>query len=67
MSAKPTTFSLKLEISWHMTRYVKGNTHRDFISGSTEYEVDERINDNIFGGKSVTFTFIKCHFLYLTL
>ena len=44
---KPATFCLKLEISWHMTRYLKGNTH----SGSTEYAVEEPINDNMFGGK----------------
>jgi len=49
-----------------MTRYLKENTHRDFNSRSTDYAVDEPINDNMFGGKSVTFTFIKCHFLYLT-
>jgi len=51
MSGKPATFSLKLEISWHMTRYLKENTHRDFNSRSTDYAVDEPINDNMFGGK----------------
>jgi hypothetical protein len=66
MSGKPSTFCIKSEISCHMTKYLKGNYHRDYNSGYMEYAVEEPINDNIFGGKMVTFTFIKCHFLHLT-